>query len=242
MPLTNFKRQEKDMRGEKEFTFFAYKTAGGDFKKLKAAKKDFSKTADGNLHFLVQRQRFFSQTIFSANTLKDATFKSSYVDKDNFFSKKLTTTASVDLTNGSEVPFSFYIGPNERKLLKTIDKDLVNILPKGVLGLPLVKWISGLFNWMRPLSGNMGLLILLMTVIIKLALSPLTYKSYLSQAKMQMLKPESVAYPLYCKYQYSSLYITSLEHPFSLDKSLFYGQKIFQHLILSFSYHLKFQY
>jgi len=187
---TTFVRQEKGMRSEREFTGFAFKKTNGDFKKFKAMKDGASKTESDKMVYLVQRQRFFNQTIFSTGIFQNTSMTSSFDKDDKVNIKTLKLSTEADLEAGKKTSMNILIGPNDRELLKSIDSKLVNILPKGVIGIPLVKWIAGLFNFMKPLSSNYGLIILLMTILIKLALSPLTYRSYLSQAKMAVLKPE----------------------------------------------------
>ncbi|MFW6370078.1 MAG: membrane protein insertase YidC, partial [Bacteroidota bacterium] len=94
---------------------------------------------------------------------------------------------------GTTIPLKFYFGPNHFNTLKKYDelelKELVN------LGKSIIKWINQfviipIFNFFERFTGNYGLIILLLTIVIKTALFPLTYKSYLSQAKMRVLKPQ----------------------------------------------------
>ena len=184
---TNFVLQEKDMRSDREFTFFAYRTENGKFKKFRKNKEEASKIVDDRLDYIVQRQRFFSQTLLGDGVFSDTKLTSSYDKDDPVNIKLLETESEVELTNGA-VNLQILIAPNERDILRTVDKSLVNIQPKGILG--LTKALAWLFDVFRPFFTNYGLLILLMTILIKLVLTPLTYKSYLSQAKMSVLKPE----------------------------------------------------
>lgn len=184
---TNFILQEKDMRSDRDFTFFAYKTANGKLKKFRKMKEDASTTIDENLDYIVQRQRFFNQTILSDGAFSQTQLRSSYDRDDPVNIKLLETETEVDLNNGS-TGFQILISPNDRDILRSVDKSLVNIQPKGILG--LTKALAWLFDFFRPFFSNYGLLILLMTLLIKLILTPLTYRSYLSQAKMSVLKPE----------------------------------------------------
>lgn len=184
---TNFVLQEKDMRSDRQFTFFAYQTAEGKFKKYRNNKEEDSKLIDEDLDYIVQRQRFFSQTLLGNGVFTDTKLSQSYNKEDSVNVKLLETETEVELNNGA-VGLQILIAPNEREILSSVNKSLVNIQPKGILG--LTKALSWLFDVFRPYFSNYGLLILLMTVLIKLVLTPLTYKSYLSQAKMSVLKPE----------------------------------------------------
>lgn len=188
---TNFKLQEKDMTSDREFTFLAYETAKGKFKKFnkRVSKGKADRILNEPLSFITQRQRFFNQTILSKNNaIQNATLTQSFDQDDKTeYVKLLETEADVDLKNGA-VDLEILISPNERDVLRSVNKGLVNIQPKGILG--LTKALAWLFDLFRPMFSNYGLLILVMTLLIKLILTPLTYRSYLSQAKMSVLKPE----------------------------------------------------
>jgi YidC/Oxa1 family membrane protein insertase len=87
---------------------------------------------------------------------------------------------------------SFYFGPNHYKTLKKLDVDLERVIE---LGMSVIRWVNvglviPLFNWLGKYIGNYGIIILLMTIIIKILIFPFTYKSYMSTAKMKALKPE----------------------------------------------------
>ncbi len=188
--MNKFKRWEKFLRSEREFSYQAYKTGGKDGKihKFKKFKADVSKSEEGKIGWILQRQRFFSQILFTEDILEDVNMKQSYDKKNDDYVKEHVTEATIR-PNGKQLRMKMFIGPNERALLKDLDPQLDKTLPNGFFGF-LTKWLAGLFGLLTPLSKNLGLLIVLMTIIVKLALSPLTYKSYLSQAKMAVLKPE----------------------------------------------------
>lgn len=184
----NFVLQEKDIRSEREFTFAAYKPVDGKFKKFNKRQKGIStKVVPDPLHFISFRQRFFNQTIAGNGIFSNTTITSTLNQEDTENIKQLDAKTSVDFTQG-KATMQLLISPNDRDILKSFDKHLVNIQPKGVLG--LTKALAALFNMIKGAFNNYGLLILLMTIVIKLILTPLTYRSYLSQAKMGVLKPE----------------------------------------------------
>ncbi len=143
---------------------------------------------------------------------KDQFFSSILIAKDKFSGGKVSTevyseedntpvlstnTASLvmPLADGSinETSYQFYFGPNKYKTLKQYeDLDLEEIVP---LGWGIFAWINRyaiipIFNWLEGGIASYGLIILLLTLIIKLVLFPLTYKSYMSTAKMRVLKPQ----------------------------------------------------
>ncbi len=183
----NFELQEHDMRSERDFTYFAYKTSEGKFKRIKKLKEEVAELVSEPLNVMTQRQRFFSQSLLGDALFTDNNFKANYNKTDSINVKHLAIASNVALDQG-KANFEIFIAPNDRKILATADAQLPNIQPKGFFG--LTKGFSWMFNLVRPYFANYGLLILAMTLIIKLILSPLTYRSYLSQAKMAVLKPE----------------------------------------------------
>ena len=97
-----------------------------------------------------------------------------------------------DRTNDFQMPMHFYFGPNNFKALKRIGFHLQDLV---TIGGSIIRWMNAwviipIFNFLNRFISNYGIIILLLTLIIKLALLPLTYKSYMSQAKMRVLKPE----------------------------------------------------
>ena len=193
IPLTwknKFLQQEKSLRSEREFSYLGYKLAGKDGKvgKFKKFKNKASKDLDESAGWILQRQRFFSQILFTQDILEDVHLEQSFGKDDNSYIKELVTEAKI-VDPADELQMRMYIGPNRRVLLKELDPKLEKTLPSGLFGF-LTKLLAGLFKLLQPLSTNYGLLIILMTLIVKIALSPLTYKSYVSQAKMAVLKPE----------------------------------------------------
>ena len=113
---------------------------------------------------------------------------------------KTTTSVPFDLKGNEATKLRFYFGPNQFTLLQSYDEgvakdqqlDLERIVP---LGWGIFRWVNQffvipLFNFLGQFIHNYGILILLMTIIVKLILFPLTYKSYISSAKMRVLRPQ----------------------------------------------------
>ncbi|MCQ2285415.1 MAG: membrane protein insertase YidC, partial [Bacteroidales bacterium] len=100
---------------------------------------------------------------------------------------------SIDNTDNGSFGMSFYYGPNQYKLLKKYDLNLERQVPLGWSF--LLHWINRLviipiFNWLEAYGINYGIIILILTIIIKTVLFPVAYKTYMSSAKMRALKPE----------------------------------------------------
>ena len=146
--------------------------------------------------YVAYRQHFFASILMSKTPFKSAKLTSDDLvndaKRDTVFTKKLTTKAPLALTNGElDYKMNWYFGPADYKLLNSYDRNLDEVVPMG--------W--GIFGWINkfifvPLFGllggwmSFGLAIIIFTFLIKLAMSPITFKSFLSQAKMKVLRPE----------------------------------------------------
>ena len=141
----------------------------------------------------------FKQKFFSSILVSDGYFTNSRVEVRNEedsekYQKYLAAEIGVPYESKDqyEAPMSFYFGPNHYNTMKQYDQEFENLIP---LGWAVFKWVNKyiiipIFNWLDNSIANYGIIILLLTLLIKAVLFPLTYKSYLSQAKMRVLKPE----------------------------------------------------
>ena len=147
--------------------------------------------------FIAYKQHFFSSILMTNTPFETSKIQSSTlvndVKTDTIFTKQFKTTVPLVYRNGElDYKMNWYYGPTDYKTLKSYEgKNLDKIIPLG--------W--GIFGWINrfifvPLFGflggfmNYGLAIILFTVLIKIAMSPITFKSFLSQAKMKVLRPE----------------------------------------------------
>ena len=147
--------------------------------------------------FIAYKQHFFSSILMTNTPFETSKIQSSTlvndVKTDTIFTKQFKTTVPLAYKNGElDYKMNWYYGPTDYKTLKSYEgKNLDKIIPLG--------W--GIFGWINrfifvPLFGflggfmNYGLAIILFTVLIKIAMSPITFKSFLSQAKMKVLRPE----------------------------------------------------
>src|SRR5690606_28111751 len=110
---------------------------------------------------------------------------------------KTITNARIELQPGStaSVPLQLYYGPSEYKILKQYENQLEEMVPYGSGVFAFVKYINRyfllpVFDFIQKHVASMGIVILLLTLFIRLITSPILYKSYLSGAKMKVLKPE----------------------------------------------------
>ena len=146
--------------------------------------------------FIAFKQHFFSTILLSKTPLETAKVKSVNLVHDEkidtVFTKQFKANVPLAFTNGElDHKMSWYLGPTDYKTLKQYDKNLEKIISLG--------W--GVFGWINkfvfiPLFGllsdyiSYGIAIIIFTILIKIAMSPITFKSFLSQAKMKVLRPE----------------------------------------------------
>ena len=147
-----------------------------------------------NLNWIAFKQQFFSSIFIAKNGFeKDITLKSNMDEGSNFI-KDLYAKFELEYSQkkSEKFEFEFYFGPNNFKKLKKYNASFEEIIP---LGWGIFGWVNkyviiNIFDFLSKYISNYGLIILLLTIIIKLALAPFTYKAFLSQAKMKVLKPE----------------------------------------------------
>ena len=190
-------RLEKGYRNEKQYSKLDYYFTG-DKKPVQIARgRDESERVDTKVKWFAFQQQFFSAIMTSEQEFASADFDVKFFAEDDPSKNLMACSAKLrsDFNPGSGdvvIPYEFYFGPNDFSTLKEYDQKYEKIIP---LGGWLVGWISRLviipcFNFLGKFIANYGLIILLMTIIIQIVISPLTIKSYKSSAKMQVLKPE----------------------------------------------------
>ncbi|MBO8452265.1 MAG: membrane protein insertase YidC [Bacteroidetes bacterium] len=159
--------------------------------------KSADKRLDARVSWFAFQQQFFSAIMRAKDDFASTDLKVKFYDEDDPQRDLMNCSARMrcDLDISSSrvtVPFEFYFGPNDFKTLKSYDQKYEKIIP---LGGWLVGWISRIaiipcFDFFGKFISNYGIIILLMTILIKLVVSPLTIKSYISSAKMNVIRPE----------------------------------------------------
>lgn len=191
-------RLEKDLAYEKQQTHLCYVKDGKfDFEMMGRSGNDikFDKPVD----WLALKQQFFITGLISKNKFQSADVQWT-VGTDTTTHNIAKTTANFRLnvvpTGGNvQIPLQFYYGPSDYSVLKKYDNQMQNIVPYGSGIFAFVKYINRyfllpVFDFLRSHVASMGIVILLLTLAIRLLTSPILYKSYLSGAKMKVLKPE----------------------------------------------------
>ncbi|MBO5546861.1 MAG: membrane protein insertase YidC [Bacteroidales bacterium] len=189
-------RMEKGYKNESQYSKLDYYFEG-DRKPVEIGRgRNASRRVDSKLSWFAFQQQFFSAILRAPQQFASGELSVSFLPENDPERNLMTCSAKMraDLPAGGEgtVPFEFYFGPNHYKTLKDLDQKYEKIIP---LGGWLVGWftkyaIIPMFNFFHRFISSFGLIILLMTLVIKLVVFPLTYKSYASSAKMSALKPE----------------------------------------------------
>ena len=190
-------RLEKGYKNEKQYSKMNYYFSGDKKPEVIARGKDGSKRVDTRLSWFAFQQQFFSAIMTPANEFASADFNVKYFTEDDPSRNLMACSAKLrseytPMPGKVTLPYEIYFGPNDYRTLKSFDNKYEKIVP---LGGWMVAWFNRLviipcFDLLGRFIHNYGIVILLMTLLIKLLISPLTIKSYKSTAKMQVIKPE----------------------------------------------------
>ena len=190
-------RLEKGYKNEKQYSKMNYYFSGDKKPEVIARGKDGSKRVDTRLAWFAFQQQFFSAIMTPANEFASADFNVKYFTEDDPSRNLMACSAKLrseytPMPGKVTLPYEIYFGPNDYRTLKSFDNKYEKIVP---LGGWMVAWFNRLviipcFDLLGRFIHNYGIVILLMTLLIKLLISPLTIKSYKSTAKMQVIKPE----------------------------------------------------
>ncbi len=192
-------RLEKGYKNETQYSKLDYYFSGDKKPEMIGRGRDGNKRIDTKMKWFAFQQQFFSAIMTAENEFASADLSLDFYSEDEYKSEGKLMACSAKLRSDFQagsgnvvIPYEFYFGPNDYKTLKAYDQKYEKIIP---LGGWLVAWFSRFviipcFDFLGRFISNYGLVILLMTLLIKLLISPLTIKSYKSSAKMQVIKPE----------------------------------------------------
>ncbi len=183
---------EKNQTYERSMSSVYYKIADKDPTYCDCRANDVKNLGGEPVQWFSQTNQFFNTTVMA----KDFTFRD-FIGETYLFTdadpdlKVLKTTATIPLENGA-ANMTIYTGPNEFNRLLAFNNNLEDIIPFGssIFG-SINRWvIHPLFAFLSKFTGNMGIVIILLTLLVKLLVYPLTYRMVLSQSKMASLKPQ----------------------------------------------------
>lgn len=190
-------RLEKGYDNEKNYSTIVYKFPNVKGVEDLGLRKDTSEEdVRTKVEWIAFQQQFFSAILVAENSFSNARMSYAFMpegDKDNTL-MRCEAFMQIPYSDGEEtsIPLNMYFGPNHFRTLKSYDMGFEKIVP---LGGWLIGWINRyiiitVFDFLSKFIGNFGIIILILTLLIKLVISPLTFKSYISSAKMRVLKPE----------------------------------------------------
>jgi len=192
--LTSF-RNERSVTYENRYTELIYEYAGGKDDYLGQG-KDESKTIQ-DVSYIAYKQHFFSSILLTDTpfTRVDLRSKNLVEDakNDTIQTKSFASIIPLEFKSGEiNYNMNWYYGPTNYKILKSYNRNLDEIVP---LGWGIFGWINRYlfipaFDLLIGIVSNLGFAIVLFTILVRIAISPITYKSYLSQAKMKALRPD----------------------------------------------------
>lgn len=182
---------ERDYLQEQNASTVYYRytdTEVGHLDPMKEAQEDL-KT---KVNWIGFKQQFFSSVLMAAKNFDSPTRISSALAIDSSYVKTLGANFTIPYTHqaAESFPMQFYFGPNHFTTLKKYGAGLEEIVPLGFFGF-INRWaVIPVFNFLNSFNLNFGIIIILLTLFLKIVLLPLTYKSYMSTAKMRVLQPE----------------------------------------------------
>ena len=187
-------RNEKSVSYENRYTDLVYEYEEGKDDDLGQGSNEAEKAAE--VTYVAFKQHFFTSILLTDTPFKTAEFTSENLVKDEkvdtLFTKNFTAKMPLEFKGGElSYNMNMYYGPSDYKILNGYDRNLDEVMPLG--------W--GIFGWINryvfiPVFGALssfipyGIAIIIFTILVRLVMSPVTYKSYLSQAKMKVIRPE----------------------------------------------------
>ncbi len=188
-------RNEKSISYENRYTELVFEYEGGKDDYLNAA-RDSEDTAE-DVSYIAFKQHMFTSILLTDTPFKTAKFVSDNLvddeEKDTIFTKNFIAQVPLEVKNGAiNYNMNWYYGPAKYQILNDYGRNLDEIMP---LGWGIFGWINRyifipVFGLISSIGIGYGFAIIIFTILVRLVMSPVTYKSYVSQAKMKVLRPE----------------------------------------------------
>lgn len=188
-------RNEKSVTYENRYTDIHFEYEDGKDNSLSVGTEDEDTVND--VSYIAFHQHLFASILLTDTKFKTAKFKSENLVKDEkidtIYTKNFLAQVPLEFKNGAlNYNMNWYYGPTKYEVLNSYDRNLDEILP---LGWGIFGWLNRyvfipVFGLISSIGFGYGISIILLTILVKLILSPITYKSFLSQAKMKVLRPE----------------------------------------------------
>jgi len=183
-------RQEEDIEESRRKTNINFFKSSGSHDDLSLTSSSDNAEIKEPLKWVSFSQRFFTSALIAGNSFSSGLVQQDTPD-DTLSIKNMKASLILPLENG-KAELSYYFGPNNYNILKRVTEGFENNVDMGYF---FVSWVNkyiivNLFQFLEKYFTNYGVIIILIVLIIKLALFPLTYKSYIGMAKMRVIKPE----------------------------------------------------
>ena len=187
-------KNERSFKNESMATTIEY-FVDGDVEQLDA---DGKREEEEGVEWVAFKQQYFSSALISERPVEAVMSFNNAKNENAGYLKEFDANIIIPHTAGREIyNLAFYYGPNDYKVMKDVefmgrDCELEKVIPMGGT---LIGWWNKVvtipvFHWLRDLGLGFGLIILILTILVKLVILPLTYKSYMSTAKMRAIRPE----------------------------------------------------
>ncbi len=188
-------RMEKGYKNESQYSKVNYYFSG-DKKPVEMGRgRSAGKKISSRLEWFAFQQQFFSMIVRAPQQFASGDIKVDFLGEDNAEHDLMSCAANmrldIDPLRDTRIPLEIYLGPNHYKTLKSFDHSYEKVIPLGgwLVGWFTKYFIIPMFNFLHKYIANFGLIILIMTLIIKIVVLPFTYKSFASSAKMSALRP-----------------------------------------------------
>lgn len=208
----DMRQQEKGYDFENRYSTVTYRDVDGDTHELSVSGgNDEEDEFEEKIKWITYKTQFFSQVLIAEQPMKVNTMSSEYLKEGSGYLKTYKTSFDADFDTKGVKPTSFhlYLGPNKFSTLKENEKmlasgDNLDLQSLVYMGWPVIKWINRFvflyaFDFLTGLGLNMGIVLVLLTLIVKFLVFPLMKKSYIASANMRVLRPKmdeiSAKYP-----------------------------------------------
>jgi YidC/Oxa1 family membrane protein insertase len=183
------RQNEKGADFERRYSGLYYKYYQDAVEDIAATKSD-SEVLTTRVKWIGYKDQFFSSVLIADEFFLSANVEQTKIEDQPGYLSEMSSTIAIPVKD--DMKFSYYFGPNHYKTLKRTGHDLEEMINLGWVGFSWVnKWlVINVFNWLENYISSYGLIIIILTLIIKLVIFPFTYKSYISTAKMRVLKPQ----------------------------------------------------
>lgn len=187
-------RLERDLKDARQRTYINYKAVGQDVDDLNVTENSETEVMANPMKWIAFKQKFFTKAIIAKNSFKSGTISLAVNLEDSTTVKtgEINMAMAIgDLKSGTG-SFQFYFGPNSYAIVKEVTPGFGENVD---LGWSVFRYVNTfliipIFHFLENYLSSYGLIIILLVIIVRIILSPLTYKSHMSMAKMKVLKPD----------------------------------------------------